>query len=66
MVVHPELVDLRPLLVFEELEGFLVIVECREPGSRPLGRSGLLKLAVRQGHALLGVLGYHHRWSLRL
>jgi hypothetical protein len=23
-------------------------------------------LAVRQGHALLGVLGYHHRWSLRL
>jgi hypothetical protein len=22
-------------------------------------------LAVRQGHALLGVLGYHHRWSLR-
>jgi hypothetical protein len=23
-------------------------------------------LAVRQGHALLGVLGYLHRWSLRL
>jgi hypothetical protein len=22
--------------------------------------------AVRQGHTLLGVLGYHHRWSLRL
>jgi hypothetical protein len=23
-------------------------------------------LAIRQGHALLGVLGHHHRWSLRL
>jgi hypothetical protein len=23
-------------------------------------------LAIRQGHTLLGVQGYHHRWSLRL
>jgi hypothetical protein len=23
-------------------------------------------LALRQGHALPGVLGYHHRWSLCL
>ncbi len=33
---------------------------------RPLGRSDLLRLAYRQGHALLGVLGHHHEWSLRL
>ena len=37
-----------------------------QSSSRPLGRSGLSMFAVRQGHTLLGVLGYHHRWSLRL
>jgi hypothetical protein len=38
----------------------------RESSSRPLGRFDLLRFAVRQGHTLLGILGYHHRWSLRL
>jgi hypothetical protein len=64
LVVHLELVNLHPLFVFKELEGILSLALtlcCRESSPRPLGRSDLLRLAYRQGYALLVVLGYHHR-----